>query len=88
MHRADRIEAALFVAHGANDPRVPVGEARQIVQAVRDNGGVAWSFIATNEGHGFRKRENRDLYRLLQVMFLEEHVRDAPPEAAAEEPAP
>lgn len=88
VHRADRIEAALFVAHGANDPRVPVGEARQIVDAVRANGGEAWSFIALDEGHGFRKRDNRDLYRLLQVLFLEQHVRDAPADAPVDAPAP
>jgi dipeptidyl aminopeptidase/acylaminoacyl peptidase len=34
----DQIGTALFVAHGANDPRVPVGEAEQIVRAVREQG--------------------------------------------------
>ncbi len=31
IHQVDRISAPLFVVHGANDPRVPIGEAEQIV---------------------------------------------------------
>ena len=74
LGQAEAIEAALFVAHGANDPRVPVGEAEQIVAAVRANGQDVWFLLATNEGHGFRKKENSDIYRLLQVLFLEDKL--------------
>src|SRR5579871_5636891 len=35
IHHVDAITAALFVVHGANDPRVPVGEAEQIVAALQ-----------------------------------------------------
>ena len=31
IHHVDRIQAPLMVIHGKNDPRVPVGEAEQIV---------------------------------------------------------
>jgi len=68
------IQSALFVAHGLNDPRVPVGEAEQIVEAVRENGQQVWYMLAKNEGHGFRKKENRDLFYELTARFLDENL--------------
>lgn len=55
----DKIKVPLFVIHGANDPRVPVGEARQIVEAVRSNGGIVEYLEFPDEGHGLVKLENR-----------------------------
>jgi dipeptidyl aminopeptidase/acylaminoacyl peptidase len=72
--RVDDIRSALFVAHGANDPRVPAGEAEQIVQAVRRGGHDVWYMLARNEGHGFLRKENRDTFTELSVMFLEQHL--------------
>ncbi|MDQ3184445.1 MAG: S9 family peptidase, partial [Actinomycetota bacterium] len=40
IHKAGEITAPLMVVHGKNDPRVPVGEAEQIVALVRENGGT------------------------------------------------
>ncbi len=71
VNNVEKIQAALFVGHGANDPRVPVGEAEQIVDAVRAAGHDVWYMRAENEGHGFRRRENRDLWVQLVVMFLD-----------------
>jgi dipeptidyl aminopeptidase/acylaminoacyl peptidase len=69
-----KIMSALFVAQGANDPRVPASEAEQIVKAVRNAGHDVWYMLAKNEGHGFAKKENRDLYYLLTLMFFEKHL--------------
>lgn len=69
------IASALFVAHGANDPRVPVGEAEQIIEAVRANGHDVWSMIAMDEGHGFSKKGNRDTFALLQLLFFVQHLQ-------------
>jgi len=69
-----RISAPLFVAQGQNDPRVPVTESEQIVEAVRAAGHDVWYMNALNEGHGFRKKANRDLYHQIVVMFLREHL--------------
>ena len=74
LNHVDKIDAALFVGHGANDPRVPVGEAEQVVQAVRDSGREAWFMLARNEGHGFGKKRNRDLFTLLRALFYEEYL--------------
>jgi dipeptidyl aminopeptidase/acylaminoacyl peptidase len=74
LNRAGEIGGALFVVHGANDPRVPASEAEQIVEAVRAEGHDVWYMLALNEGHGFRRRENRDLMLELTVLFLEQHL--------------
>jgi len=71
----DKIQSALFVVHGANDPRVPLSEAEQIVAAVRAKGLPVWKLVAMNEGHGFAKRENRDAYLQLTVLFFRELLR-------------
>jgi dipeptidyl aminopeptidase/acylaminoacyl peptidase len=74
-NRAGRISSALFVAHGANDPRVPLAETDQIVEAVKKNEKDVWYMVAMNEGHGFDKKENRDTFYALAVSFLEKHLK-------------
>ncbi len=71
LRRAADITAALYVIQGKNDPRVPQGEAEQIVAAVRGNGREAWYLLALDEGHGFQKKENRDYLVVTTVAFLE-----------------
>jgi dipeptidyl aminopeptidase/acylaminoacyl peptidase len=74
IHRADRIDAPLFVLHGANDPRVPVGEAEQIAERVREQGVPVEKLLFEDEGHGIAKRENRiEAYSAIAA-FLDEHV--------------
>lgn len=71
LESADKIGAPLFVLQGANDPRVPRSEAEQLVEAVRSAGLPVWYLLAHNEGHGFRKKENRDLAQMLTTLFFE-----------------
>jgi dipeptidyl aminopeptidase/acylaminoacyl peptidase len=78
LRRAAEIKKALFVGQGANDPRVPASEAEQIVAAVRGNGQDVWYLLARNEGHGFARKENTDLYMALSVMFLDRHLGSRP----------
>ncbi len=73
-NHADKITKPLFVIQGFNDPRVPAGEAEQIVAIVRKNGGNPWYLLAMDEGHGFRKKSNRDYMRQAMVLFLEENL--------------
>lgn len=75
---AHKIQSALLVAHGKNDPRVPFGEAEQIAEAVRDAGGEVWTVYADNEGHGFAKKENRDYLAAVTALFLQKHLDLAP----------
>ncbi|MDP1798782.1 MAG: prolyl oligopeptidase family serine peptidase, partial [Planctomycetaceae bacterium] len=71
---AHKIRSALLVAHGKNDPRVPFSEAELIAPLVRKNNAPVWTIYADNEGHGFRRRENRDYLTAASVLFLEQHL--------------
>ena len=59
IHYVDRITAPLLVLHGATDPRVPISETEQIVEALRNQGKVVEYVRFEDEGHGFIKRNNR-----------------------------
>jgi len=71
---AANIRAPMFVAHGENDPRVPASEARQIVEALRGNGVPVWTMFAKDEGHGFRKKHNRDYFNWSTILFFEAYL--------------
>ncbi|WP_436345382.1 S9 family peptidase [Natronorubrum sp. FCH18a] len=73
-NNVERIDAPLFVLHGANDPRVPVGEAEQIAERAAEQGVPVRKLIFDDEGHGFSKLENRiEAYSEI-ADFLDEHV--------------
>ncbi|HEV8044860.1 MAG TPA: S9 family peptidase, partial [Rubrobacter sp.] len=55
IHKAGEITAPLMVVHGKNDPRVPVGEAEQIVERVKSSGGTVEYLLYDDEGHGLAK---------------------------------
>ncbi|MFN8901297.1 MAG: alpha/beta fold hydrolase [Lysobacteraceae bacterium] len=74
LNNAGRIAAPLFVAQGANDPRVPISEADQIVRAVRANGRDVWYLVFTDEGHGFAKKGNADWFNAATMMFWQRHL--------------
>jgi dipeptidyl aminopeptidase/acylaminoacyl peptidase len=59
LRRADEIRAPLFVIHGLNDPRVPVGEARQLKASLDRRGVRCELHIYPDEGHGLARLENR-----------------------------
>jgi dipeptidyl aminopeptidase/acylaminoacyl peptidase len=74
VFHARRIEAPLFVAQGANDPRVKKQESDQIVEALRERDIPVRYMVKRDEGHGFSKEENRfDFYRAME-RFLAEHL--------------
>lgn len=73
-NNVEKINVPMFVVQGENDPRVPVTEAEQIVKALRDNGKPVWYMNALNEGHGYRKKENRDIYTQAVVLFFKEFL--------------
>ena len=82
LKNADKIDKPLFIIQGLNDPRVPASEAEQILAAVRENGGKAWYLLAKDEGHGFRKKSNRDFMREAVTVFFRKVLAEA--EAAPE----
>ena len=70
----DRIITPLFVVHGANDPRVPVGEAEQIVAALRSRNVHVEYMRFEDEGHGLIKRSNRLVAYPAIASFLDEYL--------------
>jgi dipeptidyl aminopeptidase/acylaminoacyl peptidase len=74
---ADRIQTPLFIAQGANDPRVKKAESEQMVEALRRRGVAVEYMLKEDEGHGFRNEENEiEFYRAAE-RFLGEHLTDS-----------
>jgi dipeptidyl aminopeptidase/acylaminoacyl peptidase len=74
LSRVDEIRVPILVAHGANDPRVPVSEAEQLVVALRDNG-IDHEFLCfPDEGHGFVKPGNQMRFYAVAERFLARHL--------------
>ena len=74
LTNAARIVKPLLVVQGLNDPRVPATESQQLVTRIRGRGGEVWYLAARDEGHGFRKKSNRDFYQRTIVTFLEKQL--------------
>ena len=74
IRHVDRIVAPLFVVHGANDPRVPVGEAEQIVAALRSRNVPVEYMRFEDEGHGLIKRANRLVAYPAIARFLDAYL--------------
>ncbi len=72
LNNVHKIRTPLFVIQGANDPRVPASEATQIVAQARQQGLNVWYMLAEDEGHGFRKKANRDAQREAETLFFEQ----------------
>lgn len=75
---ATNITKPLFVIQGLNDPRVPASESEQMVEVIRKGKGEVWYLLARDEGHGFRKKSNRDYMAGATVLFLEQHLVGGP----------
>jgi len=70
----DKIKTPLFIAQGANDPRVNINESNQMVEALRNRGITVEYMVKDNEGHGFYNEKNRfDFYHAMEK-FLNEHL--------------
>jgi dipeptidyl aminopeptidase/acylaminoacyl peptidase len=74
LNNAERINIPLLVVQGRNDPRVPPSESEQIVQALRDRGRPVWYIEALNEGHGYERKENRNIYEQASILFLQHYL--------------
>ena len=72
----EKIKSPLFIAQGANDPRVKKSESDQMVEALKEQGVDVPYMIKDNEGHGFYNEENRfDFYREM-TEFLEKYLKN------------
>ncbi|HKB41835.1 MAG TPA: S9 family peptidase [Gemmataceae bacterium] len=75
INHVDKIRCPMMVIHGANDPRVPIGEAEQIVAALKKREVPVEYLRYEDEGHGLAKLKNRlDAYPKM-VAFLNRHLK-------------
>jgi len=75
IHHVDKIKCPMMVIHGANDPRVPVEEAEQIVAALKKRGIPVEYLRYEDEGHGLAKLKNRlDAYPKMAA-FLDKYLK-------------
>ena len=71
----EKIKVPLFIAQGANDPRVKKSESDQIVEALEAKGVDVPYMVKDNEGHGFYNEENQfDFYRSMGD-FLDKYLK-------------
>jgi dipeptidyl aminopeptidase/acylaminoacyl peptidase len=73
----DQVKAPLLLIQGATDPRVPVGEAIQMYDAMVKRDPRTRMIVFPDEGHGVQKRENVVAYLGHALAFFERHLKDA-----------
>ncbi len=71
----DKIEQPLFIAHGANDPRVVIQESDQVVERLRAKGLDVPYLVRYNEGHRWQKDENWIVLYETLLGFFAKHLK-------------
>jgi dipeptidyl aminopeptidase/acylaminoacyl peptidase len=72
VNPADKIKAPVFMAYGLRDPRVNIRHAQVMENAMEDAGVEFELMVKKDEGHGFRKEENRyDFYGRMESFLAE-----------------
>ena len=74
LSKADDIQSPMLVVHGANDPRVPLSEAEQLVETLQERDIPVWYLVADDEGHGFSKKQNIDYQFYTTILFMKEFL--------------
>jgi len=74
-NHADQIQAPVFMAYGKQDPRVSIKHANVMEKAMKKAGVEYELMVKRDEGHGFRKEENRyDFYGKMDS-FLAKYLK-------------
>ena len=72
---ASRLRIPLFIVHGKNDSRVPVGQAEEMARLVRANGVPVWTTVYADEGHVFwAKGANNNFWFYTWIQFVKEYL--------------
>lgn len=70
LYAVDKIRAPVFIVHGGRDPRVVRKHAEFLRDAMKKNDKPYEWLLKENEGHGFRKEENRlEMYHKVGDFF-------------------
>jgi dipeptidyl aminopeptidase/acylaminoacyl peptidase len=75
LFHAENIVRPMLVVQGANDPRVLQVESDELVAAVRENEVPVEYVLFPDEGHGFRRKENRVNASEAYVTFLDQYLK-------------
>jgi prolyl oligopeptidase len=59
---ADKVKTPILLAHGIDDPYVPVGQFYQFYRALKDKGKEVRLLLFPREGHGFREKKHIEQY--------------------------
>ncbi len=70
--RVEAVRAPLFIEHGRNDPRVPVGESEHVHRVLTERGIRCELLVFEDEGHTIEKLPNRVEAFERAVAFLDE----------------
>ncbi len=71
----NQVRDPLMIIQGANDPRVPVGEALQIHETLKRKNIKSELIIFADEGHGSAKKENQILEIGHMIEFFKKHLK-------------
>uniref|UniRef100_UPI00178E5912 prolyl oligopeptidase family serine peptidase n=1 Tax=Sporichthya sp. TaxID=65475 RepID=UPI00178E5912 len=74
IHRIDRVRAPLLVVHGGHDTNVPVGQAQQVVDALRRLGAPHDFLLFPDEGHELAGTTNRVVFVRRVVEWVTGHL--------------
>jgi dipeptidyl aminopeptidase/acylaminoacyl peptidase len=75
IHKIDRITAPLMVVHGARDPRVPLSESEQMVEALRARQHPVEFLVFDDEGHSIAKLKNKLVAWPAIADFFDKYLR-------------
>lgn len=74
-YNVGRIRTPLTIVHGVNDPQVPIGQARQMVEALRTRGAVVDSLFFTDEGHEIARPEAKTALLAAMAAFFDGYLK-------------
>jgi dipeptidyl aminopeptidase/acylaminoacyl peptidase len=74
LFNVDKIEAPVFIAHGADDLVVPSVEATDLERAMRKAGKPVDMLLIPREGHGFSREDSRTLFFRKLDEFYAKHL--------------
>jgi dipeptidyl aminopeptidase/acylaminoacyl peptidase len=75
LGKLDQVKTPLMVQHGANDTNVPVVEAEQVVNNLKQRGVPVEYILFPDEGHGWRKTNNRVRSTVAMVEFFDKYLK-------------
>lgn len=78
LFHAENITKPTLVIQGANDPRVLQVESDELVAAIQANEVPVEYLVFADEGHGFRKKQNRIAASDAYVQFLNTYLKSEP----------